>query len=324
MPTLLFSSRLLTRVSMAALLACSLVGAGFSVAVADSTAKEPAQGSVTSARRPSAATASFVGEQAGDERDDNELNMKLVWCPPGSFTMGSLPGETVYRTNEHRIEATLSKGFWIGKYEVTQAEWEAVMQSSCSEFSPKGAGKYKVLGKETSQYPAESMLVEDAMEFCDKLTELERAAGRLPEGCVYALPTEVQWEYACRAGTTTATAFGDSLSSHKANFKGFAPYNGAKRGPFLFGPTNVGSYPGNAWGIHDMHGNLWEYCAGWYSDVAPGGVDPQPASSGKYRIGKGGSWFHDGRYTRSAFRYWIEPKMRQGTVGFRVVLTPAT
>ncbi len=263
----------------------------------------------------------FNGQIAGQMRADNELALKLMWCPPGTFVMGSWPGETVYRKNESRVEVTFSRGFWIGKYEVTQREWEAIMETNPSEFSPTGSGKYKVLGKTTTQFPAESMLVEEAIEFCDRLTDREFAAGRLPAGWMYTLPTEAQWEYACRAGTTTGTAFGDQLCSVDANFKGFVPYNDAKRGPYLFRPTDVGSYRANAWGVHDMHGNVWEYCAGWYADEAPGGTNPEPATSGVYRIGKGGSWLHDGRYTRSAFRYWIEPTVRQGTVGFRVALT---
>jgi formylglycine-generating enzyme required for sulfatase activity len=258
----------------------------------------------------------------GDIRADNELAMKLVWCPPGTFTMGSPPGEAVDRQNEGQVTVTHSYGFWIGRYEVTQSEWEAIMGTNPSEFSPTGTGKYKVLGKSTSRFPVEGVLVEDAEGFCRRLTDRERVAGRLPTDWEYTLPTEAQWEYACRAGTKTATAFGDQLCSAAANFKGFAPFNGAKRGPFLFGPTDVGSYQGNAWGIHDMHGNVWEYCTGWYSDEAPGGIDPQPVTTGTYRIGKGGSWLHDGRYTRSAFRYWIEPAMRQGTVGFRAALAP--
>ncbi len=322
------SSRLLIKPlgQLRFLLGMAVVCCGFvcsNTAFADSPTNDSSLESVASTNVPESTVATYDGDKAGDQRQDNELEMTLVWCPPGTFTMGSNEGETIYRKNEGKTKATLTHGFWIGQFEVTQAEWKVVMGYNTSEFSPEGRGKYKVLGKETSNYPAESMLVEEADEFCSKLTELERSAGRLPDGCVYALPTEVQWEYACRAGTTTATAFGDKLSSHKANFKGFAPYKDAKRGPFLFGPTSVGSYPGNDWGIHDMHGNLWEYCAGWYSDAAPGGINPKPATSGDYRIGKGGSWFHDGRYTRSSFRYWIEPKMRQGTVGFRVVFTKA-
>lgn len=311
-----------------ALVAAALVFASGQAVTADSPGqvtrapdeKLEAPNDTFSTERPNGQSG-FSGNRAGDVRDDNELKLKLVWCPPGTFTMGSQPGEDEYRTNEGQVETTLSRGFWIGKYEVTQGEWEQLMKSNPSEFSSTGQAKYKIFGKVTLRFPVESLLVEEAVDFCQRLTEQERAAGRLPTNWEYALPTEAQWEYACRAGTTTATAFGDQLGSVDANFKGFVPYNGAKRGPFLFRTTNVGTYRGNAWGIHDMHGNVWEFCAGWYTDEARGGSDPEPATSGTYRIGKGGSWFHDGRYSRSAFRYWIEPEMRQGTVGFRVALT---
>ena len=116
---------------------------------------------------------------------------------------------------------------------------------------------------------------DDANAFCRKLTEPERQAGRLPAGWEYRLPTEAQWEYACRAGTVTATAFGDSLSSRQANFNGNNPYNGAENGPNLTRTAEVGTYPANAWGLHDMHGNVWEWCRDWYQRKLPGGNDPE-------------------------------------------------
>ena len=113
----------------------------------------------------------------------------------------------------------------------------------------------------------------EAEAFCQKLTELGRQAGDLPKDWEFRLPTEAQWEYACRAGTTTATSFGDKLSSKQANFKG-KPYNGAEPGPSLDRAAKVGSYPANAWGLHDMHGKLCEWCRDWYHAKLPGGVDP--------------------------------------------------
>lgn len=287
-------------------------------------AVEPAEdgGAKQSTASKSKKHRAFSGEMTGDTRDDNELKLELVWCGPGTFTMGSPSEETVYRQNERQVEVTLTHGFWIGKYEVTQAEWQRLMESNPSEFALTGASTYRVRGVDTSRLPVECILAEEAYDFCRKLTEREQSEGRLPKDWTYTMPTEAQWEYACRAGATTATVVGDKISSLDANFRGFVPYNGGARGPFLMRTATVGSYPANAWGIHDMHGNVWEFCAGWYIDESRGGRDPTPTTSGEYRIGKGGSWFHDGRMCRSAFRYWIEPEMRQGTVGFRVVATP--
>ena len=143
--------------------------------------------------------------------------------------------------------------------------------------------------------------------FCNKLTEIGRKSGKLPAGWVFKLPTEAQWEYACRAGTRTATAFGDSLSSKQANFKG-KPYNGAELGPSLNQAVKVGSYSPNAWGLYDMHGNIFEWCRDWYHQRLPGGADPDLSSQkgtinrdGTYpRVRRGGAWTDDGWPCRSA------------------------
>src|SRR5262249_36715389 len=126
---------------------------------------------------------------------------------------------------------------------------------------------------EGDDLPVGNVNFAEAETFCRKLTELGRQSGDLPEGWEVRLPTEAQWEYACRAGTATATAFGDSLSSKQANFKG-TPYNGAEPGPSLGRAAPVGGYPANAWGLHDMHGNTYEWCRDWYHAKLPGGTDP--------------------------------------------------
>jgi formylglycine-generating enzyme required for sulfatase activity len=152
----------------------------------------------------------------------------------------------------------------------------------------------------------------DAVEFCRKLTDRERAAGRLPEGYVYTLPTEAQWEYACRAGTTGAYA-GDlgAMGWYKDN-------SGSTTHP-------VGQKRANAWGLYDMHGNVWEWCLDWKGDYPSGNVtDPTGPSSGSHRIVRGGSWINAALYARSANRLWFSPGFRRNFLGFRVALAPSS
>ena len=160
----------------------------------------------------------------------------------------------------------MTKGFWIGKYEVTQGDWRRVV----GEFP----GELTAELPEGDDYPVGNVNFAEAEEFCRKLTEMAIASKELPANWEFRLPTEAQWEYACRAGTTTATAFGDSLSRRQANFQG-KPYNGgADDGPSLKRASRVGSYAPNAWGIHDMHGNTFEWCRDWYHANLPGGARP--------------------------------------------------
>ena len=204
--------------------------------------------------------------------------LQMIWVEPGTFTMGSPTSEPDRSSDETQHQVTLTKGYWLAKHELTQAQWKAVMGPFPFYF--KG-----------DNLPVESVSWEEAKAFCDKLQEQESAAGRVPAGYAYQLPTEAQWEYACRAGTTTATAFGNSLSSTQARFNGASPYNGGAKGPYRFGTANVGSYAANAWGFHDMHGNVWEWCADWYGSYPTGSVtDPAGAGSGADRVFRGGSW----------------------------------
>jgi sulfatase modifying factor 1 len=161
----------------------------------------------------------------------------------------------------------------------------------------------------------------EAGSFCWNLTLMERKAGRLPDGWEYALPTEAQWEYACRAGTTTVFSFSDSLSSKQANFKGTEPYGGAEAGPFIERTTDVGSYAANPWGFFDMHGNVREWCADWYGKYPTGSLtDPTGAASGSNRVTRGGSWDSVGRHLRSAGRNFDTPGYRNYTLGLRLSL----
>jgi formylglycine-generating enzyme len=257
-----------------------------------------------------AADPPFVGSKAGDERQ--VAGVKLCWCPPGRFTMGSPRGEPERRPGEAQVEVRLTRGFWIGKYEVTQGDWKRVAGDLPGELTAElPAG---------DDFPVGNVNFAEAEGFCRKLTELAIASKELPRDWEFRLPTEAQWEYACRAGTTTATAFGDSLSRKQANFRG-KPYNGgADDGPSLKRASRVGSYPPNAWGLHDMHGNTFEWCRDWYHPALPGGDDPDLYSAkAASRVRRGGCWADEGWPCRSAFRLRFEPERRYDHIGFRVV-----
>jgi formylglycine-generating enzyme required for sulfatase activity len=179
------------------------------------------------------------------------------------------------------------------------------------------------------EYPVGNVSFGEAEAYCQKLTRVGRASGDVPPDWEFRLPTEAQWEYACRAGTTTATAFGDRLSSTQANFRG-KPYNGASDGPSLKRAALVGNYPANPWGLHDMHGNTFEWCRDWYHGRLPGGTDPDlhdaraTATRSEHgdvsRSRRGGCWADDGWPCRSAFRLRFEPDRRYDHIGFRAVV----
>jgi formylglycine-generating enzyme required for sulfatase activity len=229
--------------------------------------------------------------------------------------MGSPPDEPERRPDEDQVEVTLTRGFWMAKFETTQGQWKQVVGRLPGPLTAQlPAGE---------EFPVGNVNFAEAEGFCHKLTQLGRQSGILPRDWEFRLPTEAQWEYACRAGTRTATAFGDRLSSRQANFDGNHPYNGAEKGPSLMRAARVGSYPANAWGLQDMHGNIFEWCRDWYHDRLPGGRDPDlyeaKASS---RVRRGGCWTDEGWPCRSAFRLRFEPERRYDHIGFRVVAVP--
>ncbi len=261
----------------------------------------------------------FDGAKAGEQRE--VVGIRLGWCPAGKFMMGSPPSEPERRPGEDQVEVTLTKGFWMARYEATQGEWKRVVGKLPGELTaelPEG-----------DDYPVGNVNFAEAEAFCLKLTELGHKTGDLPQDWEFRLPTEAQWEYACRARTTTATAFGDKLSSQQANFKG-EPYNGAEPGPSLNQAAKVGSYPANAWGLQDMHGNIYEWCRDWFHANLPGGVDPDlyaarataqlNRTGDATRVRRGGCWADEGWPCRSAFRLRFEPQRRYEHIGFRVVV----
>ena len=240
--------------------------------------------------------------------------LEMNWVNPGTFTMGSPKGELGRYDDETQHQVTLSKGYWLGKYKVTQAQWYAVMETDPSNF--KG-----------SQRPVERVSYNDALAFCRRLTEKERSEGRLPEGYEYTLPTEAQWEYSCRAGTTTALNSGKDLTTADgicANLDEVGWYgNGNGTGGNANGETHVvGQKKANAWGFYDMHGNVWEWCFDWYGAYPNMAVtDPTGASTGSVHVVRGGSLVHVPRNCRSARRASDVPDYK-GNIGFRLALVP--
>ena len=252
------------------------------------------------------APSSFRGRNAGDQRDAE--GVKLCWCPPGHFAMGSPPDEIGHRPDEAQVQVTITKGFWMAKFETTQGQWKRV----AGEFPDKGPAAEWGEGDDVPVY---WVSFDEAEGFCKALTSRARAAGTLAGDWEFRLPTEAQWECACRAGTTTATAFGDQLRPDRANLKGQRA-------------VAVGRYPANRWGLCDMHGNIFEWCRDWYHARLPGGTDPDlhdvkgtANRDGTYsRVRRGGAWTDEAWACRSAFRLRYEPERRADHIGFRIVL----
>ncbi len=200
-----------------------------------------------------------------------------------------------------KYPVTITRDFWIGKYEVTQGEFTTVLGRNPSHFTGD------------SNRPVEKVTFFDASNYCATITERERAAGRLPMGYEYRLPSEAEWEYACRAGTTNLFSFGDDPSVAD-QFAWTAENSDATTHP-------VGLKRPNPWGLYDMHGNVWEWCLDWFGPYPAGPVtDPTGAVSNKFKLFKGGGWNQDIEYARSVNRFMMSPSNGIHFVGFRVTL----
>jgi len=222
----------------------------------------------------------------------NGVTLEMMYIPGGTFTMEN---EAKRKANKTQHKVTLSP-FFMGSYPVTQAQWEAVMGNNPSRF--KGANR-----------PVERVSWGDAVEFCEILS---RKTGK-----AYRLPTEAEWEYACRAGTTTPFYFGETITPDWVNYNGNHPYGSASK------TTDVGTFPPNRFGLYDMHGNVWEWCQDWHGDYPTGSVtDPTGPDTGSYRVKRGGDWSSTAGSCQSAYRDGDSPDDRDFRIGFRLALSP--
>jgi formylglycine-generating enzyme required for sulfatase activity len=237
--------------------------------------------------------------------------MTFVRLPKGAFYRG---WDDTIKPPRKGVITEIKEDFEIAVHDVTQGQWEAVMGYNPSFFSRNGNGRNAVLGisdEELKLFPVESVSWSDAQKFIKKLNEKGRGGKFL-----YRLPTEAEWEYACRGGATSEEECSyhyyfarptNDLSSEEANFNGHDPFGKAPKGKFLDRPMRVGAYPPNQLGLCDMHGNVWQWCAdSWGSD----------------RVLRGGSWDNRGSYCRASYRLGRAPSLRRHNVGFRLVRVP--
>jgi formylglycine-generating enzyme required for sulfatase activity len=274
------------------------------------------------------------------------LELKLI--QPGEFQMGSPDGETHRRADERLHRVVITTPFYLGTYEVTQSEYRQVMQGRPSAFAISGSSKEKVPRLITERFPVDSVSWFDAVEFCNRLSQkdgfepyyrldnvekqgdsIEKADVAVRGGAGYRLPTEAEWEYACRAGTRTPYYYGKESSLNTANVQApmIAGGYGAQNPKWnVLGRTaKVGSYPPNDWGLYDMHGNVEEWCADWYdqdtySHAPP--EDPRGPNQGLYKVVRGGSWILNDAHCRAACRIFHMPREAKFYGGFRVARTP--
>ncbi len=236
----------------------------------------------------------------------------MVFIPPGTFRMGSPSNEVDrFRDEGPQMDVIISRGFWMGKCEVTQGEYLAVMGNNPSYFQPPNATA-------DTNRPVENVTWFDATNYCAMLTQRERAAGRIPTNCVYWLPSEAEWEYACRGWTSDRrSSYGDDPGyTSLTNYAWYWDNSGWRTHP-------VGQKLPNPWGLYDMHGNVWEWCQDWYGGYTGGiVVDPLGPETGSYRASRGGSWGSFDWTCRSAHRYILDPVSKDRGYGFRVVLAP--
>ncbi|MSQ94372.1 MAG: formylglycine-generating enzyme family protein [Gemmataceae bacterium] len=247
----------------------------------------------------------------------NSIGMMLVPIAPGKFVMGSPENEVHRGSDELQHEVAITKPFHLGTYEVTQGEYAKILGNNPSFFAKNGGGKQRVGRKDTSSHPVERVSWNDAVEFCKKLSA--------KEGKTYRLPTEAEWEYACRAGSKTVFHMGNDFNGNLGNINGLAysSYGKEEAGPFYRVTVPCGEYKENKFHLFDMHGNAQEWCSDWYAadyyKKSPKDDPPGPAN-GTERVLRGGAWPSSAKACRSAGRNHLPPDEKSYTTGFRVVL----
>ena len=265
-----------------------------------------------------------------------DVEFSFRWAPPGKFTMGSPETEPRRRRNEILRDVTFESGFWILATPVTQRQFMLTKKRNPAAFCSTGSFRRRVVDLDTSEFPIDNVSWNAAAIYCRKLSQKLRKA---KEPFSFDLPTEQEWEYACRAGTSTPFFWGDAWSPDKANCDGRKPYGPTAPlwdddGFTLERPTPVGSYPPNAWGIYDMHGNISEWVADWYPGYEdcpelfaewrlPDSTEESLAREfprERYKIFRGGSWREGAWFARSAARGFVSADLKDWTFGFRVVL----
>jgi formylglycine-generating enzyme required for sulfatase activity len=291
----------------------------------------------------------------------DQATLEMEWVPGGTFVMGSPAADSLAKPDEGpQTRVTLTKGFWLGKTMVTIGQWKSLTglgvrtqlvrmlhDDTLHDFDGKqetvrdymrfsrDADPGKYLARENDNLPMYFVSWDDAMQFCQELNTAERAAGRLPAGYEYNLPTEAQWEYACRAGTTKATYAGplvvdggnaavlDKIAWYSANSPDGYTGKGFNVSGRTGGPHAVAQKQPNAWGLYDMTGNIWQWCRDWYGNY-PGGslTDPAGPATGTDRVNRGGSFGSGARDERSANRAKNPPAEASAYRGFRLALCP--
>lgn len=282
------------------------------------------------------------------QQKSTSLGLETLLIPKGDFTMGSPGNERNRRVEETQHAVRISKAFYLGKYEVTQYEYQQVMEMNPSWFAETGDDKGKLPATSHIGFPIENVTWFDAIEFCNRLSKKDgfepfykleelkwrengaiiKAKVTILGGRGYRLPTEAEWEYACREWSVTAYHFGTQNSGREANLKpgpGAGGYGGAPSWRTIDRTTRVGGYAANRWGLYDMHGNVSEWCADWYdADYYANSptVDPRGPNIGTHRVARGGSWLVSEINCRSASRFFLPPGDGTYYCGFRVARSP--